>query len=68
MVKTMENTKQYADKSAQTCIATLDKNSGESRGDYDAELKTWVQQVILEAERTSNQKKKNQYLKLLKSF
>ena len=64
----MEITKQYADKSAQTCLATTLENNGKNRIDYNAELKTWVQQVILEAEKASNKKKKNQYLKLLMSF
>lgn len=66
MVKKMENRKHYADKSVQTCDAT--RENSKSGRKYADELRTWVQQVILEAEKTSNQKKKNQYLKLLKSF
>lgn len=61
----MKNTNEHMNKS--TCVTTA--NGSRHLGmNYDAELKTWVQQVILDAEKKRNFKKKSQYLSLLKTF
>jgi hypothetical protein len=63
----MENAHKNANRLGKTCMATMEK-APRPKTDYDAELKTWVQQVILEAEKNNDSEKKNQYLKLLKTF
>jgi hypothetical protein len=61
----MKNTSEHMNKS--TCVTTAN-GSRHLRTNYDAELKTWVQQVILDAEKKRNFKKRSQYLSLLKTF
>jgi hypothetical protein len=61
----MENANERTNR--RTCVTTMNR-SHHLRMNYDAELKTWVQQVILDAEKKKNFKKKSQYLSLLKTF
>ena len=63
----MENIHKNANRLGKPCMATIEKTP-RPKADYDAELKTWVQQVILEAEKNNDSEKKNQYLKLLRTF
>lgn len=63
----MKNAKENVNGSGKTCLVTMEK-ARRLKTDYDAELKTWVQQVILEAEENKDSEKKNQYLRLLRTF
>ena len=54
-------------RSAQSWINRVERRH-QPKVDYHSELRDWVQHVILEAEKSKDFKKKNQFLSLLKGL
>jgi hypothetical protein len=60
----MEMMNKHTSRPAQSCTSRAEKQNPR-RVDYHSELRSWVQQVILEAEKNKDASKKGQFMNLL---
>lgn len=66
-VKTMKLANKQLSRSAQSWVRKVERRHQPKIG-YHSELRDWLQQVILEAEKNKNFKKKERFLGLLKDL